>query len=195
MITEKQEVILNIIKNYVFANGYSPSIREICQITGLKSTSTVHMHLKKLSEEGYISYIKDKKRSIKITNHSGYEQIPVVGLISAGNPIFASENIENYIPVSYELSRGRDVFALRIKGDSMINAGILNNDLVIINKQSFVENGEIAAVIVDDSATVKRFYKENSIFRLQPENENYEPILCSDVTILGKVIAVYRTLE
>lgn len=195
MLTEKQENILNLIKKFIKTNGYSPSIREICEISGLKSTSSVHLHLNKLRDEGFISYVKDKKRSIVINNDVTYESVPVIGIISAGEPLFASENIENYIPLSYDLVRGREVFALRISGDSMINAGILDNDLVIINRQSYADNGDIVAVMIDDSATVKRFYKENLAFRLQPENDNYEPIICSDVKILGKVIGVYRTME
>lgn len=195
MLTQRQEYILQIITDFIKINGYSPSIREICQISGLKSTSTVHIHLKNLCEEGYISYIKDKKRSIKLCNNTSYETIPVIGIISAGSPLFATENIESYLPVSNDLVRGRELFALKISGDSMINAGIYNNDLVIISRQKHADNGDIVAAMIDDSATVKRFYKENSLFRLQPENDDYEPIVCSEVSILGKVIGVYRTIE
>lgn len=192
MLTLKQEKILNIIKEYISINGISPSIRELCKISGLSSTSSVHGHLKKLSEKGYISYLSDKKRSIKLNEVSSYVNIPVIGVISAGTPILASENIETYIPVKHDLTKGRKIFALRVKGDSMINAGIYDKDVVIIVQQSSVENGEIAAILVDDSATVKRFYRDGKGYRLQPENDNYEPIYCNEVTILGKVIGLYR---
>jgi len=195
MMTEKQEKIYNIIKEFIASNGYAPTIRELCEITGLSSTSTIHSHLKKLCDNGYISYIHDKKRSIKINNTVTTDNVPVLGVITAGTPILAVENIEGFIPVANTLTRGREVFALKIKGDSMINAGILDNDTVIISHQSTVENGEIAAVLIDDSATVKRFYREKDTIMLKPENENYKAIYTHSATVLGKVIAVYREIK
>lgn len=194
MMTDKQKKIYNIIKHFNATNGYSPTIRELCEISGLSSTSTIHNHLKKLCKNGYITYLPEKKRSIRITNAVNTDNVPVLGVITAGTPVIAIENIEGYIPVAENLTRGRETFALKIKGDSMINAGILNGDTVIISHQPTVENGEIAAILIDDSATVKRFFREKDYFILKPENDNYKPIYTDKATVLGKVIAVYREI-
>ncbi len=173
-------------------NGRVPSVREICENTGLSSTSTVHYHLKHLEDKGYIVREHGVNRCIQITGEEKSVSVPVLGKVAAGNPILAVEDIECYVPVPEKLKRGKELFALRIQGDSMINAGILNDDIVIVNRTPVAENGEIVVALVEDSATVKRFYKENGHYRLQPENDDYEPIIVDEVILLGKVISLIR---
>ena len=174
------------------SEGRIPSVREICEATGLHSTSTVHLHLKTLESRGLIEREKGCNRCIKINKTEPTAQIPLLGKVTAGLPILAVEEIESYIPVSEELRRGRELFALRISGESMINAGILDGDIVIVNKTNVAENGDIVVALIDDEATVKRFYKENGHFRLQPENESFEPIITESLSILGTVISLVR---
>jgi repressor LexA len=173
-------------------NGRVPSVREICENTGLSSTSTVHYHLKHLEDKGYIVREHGVNRCIQITGEEKSVSVPVLGKVAAGNPILAVEDIECYVPVPEKLKRGKELFALRIQGESMINAGILNDDIVIVNRTPVAENGEIVVALVEDSATVKRFYKENGHYRLQPENDDYEPIIVDEVILLGKVISLIR---
>ena len=173
-------------------NGRVPSVREICENTGLSSTSTVHYHLKHLEDKGYIVREHGVNRCIQITGEEKSVSVPVLGKVAAGNPILAIEDIECYVPVPEKLKRGKELFALRIQGESMINAGILNDDIVIVNRTPVAENGEIVVALVEDSATVKRFYKENGHYRLQPENDDYEPIIVDEVILLGKVISLIR---
>ena len=173
-------------------NGRVPSVREICENTGLSSTSTVHYHLKHLEDKGYIVREHGVNRFIQITGEEKSVSVPVLGKVAAGNPIVAIEDIECYVPVPEKLKRGKELFALRIQGESMINAGILNDDIVIVNRTPVAENGEIVVALVEDSATVKRFYKENGHYRLQPENDDYEPIIVDEVILLGKVISLIR---
>jgi len=173
-------------------NGRVPSVREICENTGLSSTSTVHYHLKHLEDKGYIVREHGVNRCIQITGEEKSVSVPVLGKVAAGNPIVAIEDIECYVPVPEKLKRGKELFALRIQGESMINAGILNDDIVIVNRTPVAENGEIVVALVEDSATVKRFYKENGHYRLQPENDDYEPIIVDEVILLGKVISLIR---
>lgn len=173
-------------------NGRVPSVREICENTGLSSTSTVHYHLKHLEDKGYIVREHGVNRCIQITGEEKSVSVPVLGKVAAGNPILAVEDIECYVPVPEKLKRGKELFALRIQGESMINAGILNDDIVIVNRTPVAENGEIVVALVEDSATVKRFYKENGHYRLQPENDYYEPIIVDEVILLGKVISLIR---
>ena len=173
-------------------NGRVPSVREICENTGLSSTSTVHYHLKHLEDKGYIVREHGVNRCIQITGEEKSVSVPVLGKVAAGNPILAVEDIECYVPVPEKLKRGKELFALRIQGESMINAGILNDDIVIVNRTPVAENGEIVVALVEDSATVKRFYKENGHYRLQPENDDYEPIIVDEVFLLGKVISLIR---
>ena len=173
-------------------NGRVPSVREICENTGLSSTSTVHYHLKHLEDKGYIVREHGVNRCIQITGEEKSVSVPVLGKVAAGNPIVAIEDIECYVPVPEKLKRGKELFALRIQGESMINAGILNDDIVIVNRTPVAENGEIVVALVEDSATVKRFYKENGHYRLQPENDDYEPIIVDEVILLGKVISLVR---
>ena len=173
-------------------NGRVPSVREICENTGLSSTSTVHYHLKHLEDKGYIVREHGVNRCIQITGEEKSVSVPVLGKVAAGNPIVAIEDIECYVPVPEKLKRGKELFALRIQGESMINAGILNDDIVIVNRTPVAENGEIVVALVEDSATVKRFYKENGHYRLQPENDSMDPIIVPNCQILGKVIGLLR---
>ncbi len=197
MLSEKASAILRYVENCI-DDGIPPSVREICSELGIKSTSTVHKYLKELEEKGYIIRGENLNRSIKLAENSGafrhkdnVSSVPLVGTVAAGMPILAIENIEEYIP--YKSSYSKDeLFALRIKGDSMINIGMFEGDIIIVRKTSYAENGQIIVALVDDEATVKRFYKENGHFRLQPENDDMEPIIVQEVSILGKVIALIR---
>ena len=188
-LSKSQQKILDYLKE-CSSEGRVPSVREICSKTGLSSTSTVHHHLTALEEKGLIS----REHGV----NSGEEKsagVPVLGRVAAGYPILAVEDIECYVPVPESLKRGRELFALRVQGESMINAGILDNDIVIVNRTPVAENGEIVVALVGDEATVKRFYKENGHFRLQPENDSFEPIIVDEVVLLGKVISLVRYME
>ncbi|MBQ2537721.1 MAG: transcriptional repressor LexA [Ruminococcus sp.] len=190
-LSKSQQKILDYLKE-CSENGRVPSVREICDYTGLSSTSTVHHHLKALEEKGLIVREHGVNRCIQITGEEKSVNVPVVGKVAAGEPITAIQNIEFYVPVSEQLKRGRELFALRIQGESMVNAGILDGDIVIVHRTPVAENGEIVVAMVEDSATVKRFYKENGHFRLQPENDSYEPIIVDEVVLLGKVVSLIR---
>ena len=190
-LSKSQQKILDYLKK-CSENGRVPSVREICDYTGLSSTSTVHHHLKALEEQGLIVREHGVNRCIQITGEEKSVNVPVVGKVAAGEPITAIQNIEFYVPVSEQLKRGRELFALRIQGESMVNAGILDGDIVVVHRTPVAENGEIVVAMVEDSATVKRFYKENGHFRLQPENDSYEPIIVDEVVLLGKVVSLIR---
>ncbi len=190
-LTKSQEKILKYIKECV-EEGYSPSVREICTAVGLRSTSTVQAHLNSLQEKEYITREPGLNRTIRVNNSEKTASIPILGVVTAGLPILANENIEGYLPVSQNLKRGRELFALRISGDSMVGCGIYDNDVVVVNKTPVANNGEIAVVLIDNEATVKRFYKEDGKFRLQPENPNYEPIIAEECSILGVVVSLVR---
>ena len=200
-ISAKQQEILEYIKETILKKGYPPSVREICEAVHLKSTSSVHSHLETLEENGYIRRDPTKPRTIEILDDNfnltrrEMVNIPVLGTVAAGQPILAQENIENYFPIPAELLPNQKTFMLRVKGDSMINAGIFNGDQIIVAQQETAENGEIVVALLDDSATVKRFFKENGHFRLQPENDAMEPILTDSVQILGKVIGLMRMMQ
>ena len=200
-ISAKQQEILEYIKETILKKGYPPSVREICEAVHLKSTSSVHSHLETLEENGYIRRDPTKPRTIEILDDNfnltrrEMVNIPVLGTVAAGQPILAQENIENYFPIPAELLPNQKTFMLRVKGDSMINAGIFNGDQIIVAQQETAENGEIVVALLDDSATVKRFFKENGHFRLQPENDAMEPILTDSVQILGKVIGLMRMIQ
>ena len=200
-ISAKQQEILEYIKETILKKGYPPSVREICEAVHLKSTSSVHSHLETLEENGYIRRDPTKPRTIVILDDNfnltrrEMVNIPVLGTVAAGQPILAQENIENYFPIPAELLPNQKTFMLRVKGDSMINAGIFNGDQIIVAQQETAENGEIVVALLDDSATVKRFFKENGHFRLQPENDAMEPILTDSVQILGKVIGLMRMMQ
>lgn len=189
-LTTTQQKIFDYICNNL-QSGISPSVREICAATGLKSTATVHAHLKTLEEKGLIIRNQGSNRSIRLSNDST-AVVPIMGRVTAGMPILAVEDIQGYVPVSDRIRRGRELFALRVVGESMINAGILDDDIVIVHKTPVAENGQIVVAMVEDEATVKRFYKENGHYRLQPENDSFDPIIVDECCILGQVISVVR---
>ena len=197
-ITPKQEEILNYIKNEILERGFPPAVREICQAVHLKSTSSVHSHLESLEKNGYIRRDPTKPRAIEILDDSfnmlrrEMVNVPVVGTVAAGQPILAEQNIDSYFPIPAEYMPNEQTFILKIKGESMINAGILDGDKVIVKQQSTAQNGDMVVALIDDSATVKTYYKENGHYRLQPENDTMEPIIVDDVQILGKVFGVFR---
>lgn len=190
-LTKKQKAVYDYLVECT-KDGRIPSVREICKDVGLKSTSTAHLYLKALEDHGLIERDPGLNRCIRIVGETTAKSVPVVGKVAAGNPIVAIEDVECYVTVDKNLSRGKDLFALRVRGESMINAGILPDDILIVNRTPVAENGEIVVALVDDSATVKRFYKEDGHFRLQPENDDYEPIIVDDVILLGKVISLIR---
>ncbi len=189
-LSKSQQKILDFIRNSI-QEGISPSVREICAATDLKSTATVHSHLKALEEKGLIVRHQGSNRSIRLTNDNT-AFVPVLGKVTAGIPILAVEDVECYIPISENVRRGRELFALRVVGESMINAGILDNDIVVVHKTPSAENGQIVVAMIDNEATVKRFYKENGYVRLQPENDTFQPIITDECSILGRVISVVR---
>ena len=199
-LSQKQIEILLYIKNDLQKRGYPPSVREICKGVDLKSTSTVHGHLEKLEAKGYIRRDATKPRAIEILDqdddfllaHKKTVDIPIVGKVTAGSPILAVENIEDTYPVPLEIVQGNDVFILKVQGESMIDAGIVYSDLVLVKEQNNANNGEIVVALLEDEATVKRFFKEKDRIRLQPENQFMEPIYSKEVNILGKVIGLYR---
>ena len=200
-ITAKQTEILEYIKECVLKKGYPPSVREICEAVHLKSTSSVHSHLATLEEKGYIRRDPTKPRTIEIIDEEfnparrELVNIPVIGTVAAGQPILAEENISDYFPVPADILPNADVFMLEVKGESMINAGILNGDKVIVRMQNTAENGEMVVALLDDSATIKTFYKEDGHYRLQPENDTMEPIITDKVQILERVIAIFRLMK
>lgn len=189
-LTKSQQKIFDFICANV-QEGVSPSVREICAATGLKSTATVHAHLKTLEEKGLIKRNQGSNRSIRLSNDNT-AVVPILGRVTAGMPILAVEDIQGYVPVSDSIRRGRELFALRVVGESMINAGILDNDIVVVHKTPVAENGQIVVAMVDEEATVKRFYKEDGHYRLQPENDEFEPIIVEECSVLGQVISVVR---
>src|SRR5690554_5989700 len=197
-LSEKQRKILDFLKQELADKGYPPSVREICNAVGLKSTSTVHGHLERLEKKGLIRRDPTKPRAIEVlddTTHLSKKElvnIPIVGKVTAGQPILAVENIEDTFPLPVEYLHNSDVFMLTVSGDSMIGAGILDGDFVIVKQQSYAQNGDIVVALIEDEATVKTFYKEKSHVRLQPENPSLSPIIVKDVRILGKVIGVIR---
>lgn len=192
-LTKSQQKVYDYIVECSY-EGRVPTLRELCDATGLSSTSTIHLHLNTLEKRGLIQRTKGLNRCIKVLGHENVNSInvPVLGDVAAGNPIVAYEDVECYVPVSPELCRGKEVFALKIKGESMLNAGILPDDIIIVERTPVARNGEIVVALVDDSATVKTFYKENGHYRLQPENDSYEPIIVDEVILLGKVISLIR---
>ena len=200
-ITDKQREILEYIKEMILKKGYPPAVREICEAVHLKSTSSVHSHLESLEKNGYIRRDPTKPRTIEILDDDfaltrrELVNVPVIGTDAAGVPILAEQNIEDYLPIPAEILPNKEVFMLKVKGNSMIEAGIYNGDKVIVAKQPNAENGDKVVALVDDSATVKTFYKENGHFRLQPENSSMDPIILDQVEILGKVIGLFRMMN
>ena len=197
-ISEKQTAILEFIRSETLKRGYPPAVREICTAVGLKSPATVHAHLNALENNGYIRRDPSKPRAIEIIDDDfslarrEYSQIPVVGYVAAGEPLLAEENIQDYFPLPADMLPNEQVFMLQVRGDSMINAGILDGDKVIVKQTGTASNGDIVVALIEDGATVKTFYKENGHYRLQPENPDLDPIIVDDVTILGQVIGVFR---
>ena len=200
-ITDKQKEILEYIKEMILKQGYPPAVREICEAVHLKSTSSVHSHLESLEKNGYIRRDPTKPRTIEILDDDfaltrrEVVNVPVIGTVAAGTPILAEQNIEDYLPIPAEMLPNKEVFMLKVKGNSMIEAGIYSGDKVIVAKQPDAENGDKVVALVDDSATVKTFYKENGHFRLQPENSTMDPIILDHVEILGKVIGLFRMMS
>lgn len=200
-ITDKQREILEYIKEMILKKGYPPAVREICEAVHLKSTSSVHSHLESLEKNGYIRRDPTKPRTIEILDDDfaltrrELVNVPVIGTVAAGTPILAEQNIEDYLPIPAEILPNKEVFMLKVKGNSMIEAGIYNGDKVIVAKQPNAENGDKVVALVDDAATVKTFYKENGHFRLQPENSSMDPIILDQVEILGKVIGLFRMMN
>lgn len=197
-ITAKQREILEYIKNEIVNKGYPPAVREICDAVHLKSTSSVHAHLESLEKNGYIRRDPTKPRAIEIIDENfsltkrEVVNVPIIGSVAAGQPILAVENIEAYFPIPSEMMPNKETFMLKVKGESMINAGIFDGDMILVQQQQTADNGDIVVALVDDSATVKTFYKEAGYIRLQPENDALEPIILDDCMILGKVFGVFR---
>lgn len=197
-ISDKQREILEYIKAEILNRGYPPAVREICEAVKLKSTSSVHAHLETLEKNGYIRRDPTKPRAIEIVDENfnltrrEMVNVPIVGRVAAGEPILAVENIENYFPIPAEFMPNEQTFILQVHGESMINAGILDGDYILVQQQSTANDGDMVVALVDDSATVKTFYKENGYYRLQPENDFMDPIIVSEVMIMGKVIGTFR---
>lgn len=197
-ITAKQQEILNYMKDCVLKKGFPPSVREICEAVKLKSTSSVHAHLETLEKNGYIRRDQTKPRAIEIIDDDfalsrrEVTNVPLLGTVAAGEPLLAVEEVTDYFPIPVEMLPNEETFMLCVKGDSMINMGIYAGDQIIVKRQNTASNGEVVVALVDDSATVKRFYKENGHYRLQPENDTMDPIIVDHVEILGKVIGLMR---
>ncbi|HHW47416.1 MAG TPA: transcriptional repressor LexA [Clostridiaceae bacterium] len=209
VFNEKHKQILDFVAKHVQEKGYPPSVREICREVGFKSTSTVHSYLEKLRKDGLIQKDPSKPRALKVVNSNKtvskdtkevfsrkeLVDVPIVGKVTAGQPILAVENIEDTFPLPVDYVQNSTVFMLRVQGDSMVDAGILDKDLVLVRQQNTADNGDIVVALIGDEATVKTFYKEKDHIRLQPENRYMDPIIVKDnVTILGKVIGVFRKL-
>lgn len=200
-ISAKQQEILEYIKSQILERGFPPAVRDICEAVHLKSTSSVHSHLETLEKNGYIRRDPTKPRAIEILDDSfnftrrEMVNVPIVGRVAAGEPLLAEQNIEEYFPIPMDFMPNKQTFMLKVKGESMINAGILDGDYVLVEERKTAHNGEMIVALVDDGATVKRFYKEEGIIRLQPENDTMDPIIVPDCTILGKVIGVFRFMK
>ncbi len=205
-LTKKQKLILDFINDFQEKNGYPPTVRDICIGVGLRSTATVFTHLKNLEEKGVLNKSSAKNRAISVVKEAAVTEfvpkdsqnpdileVPLVGKVAAGSPILAVENIERTFPLPMDMATNQEMFMLRVQGESMINAGILNGDLIIVARQPTAENGEKVVAMINDEVTVKTFYKENGYFRLQPENDTMEPIITTQLTILGKVVGLFRS--
>ncbi|MDE6851712.1 MAG: transcriptional repressor LexA [Lachnospiraceae bacterium] len=198
-ISTKQQEILEFIKSEIINKGYPPAVREICEAVHLKSTSSVHSHLETLEKNGFIRRDPTKPRAIEIMDDDfnlarrEVVNVPIIGEIAAGEPIFADQNIEGYFPLLPENMPAGEAFMLRVRGESMINVGIYDGDQILVRKQNTAQNGDIVVALVDDSATVKTFYQEDGHYRLQPENDSMDPIIVDHVEVLGKLAGLYRT--
>ncbi|MCI7180865.1 MAG: transcriptional repressor LexA [Schaedlerella sp.] len=200
-ISKKQEEILEYIKSQILERGFPPAVREICEAVHLKSTSSVHSHLETLEKNGYIRRDPTKPRAIEILDDTfnltrrELVNVPILGRVAAGEPLLAQQNIDNYFPIPAEMMPNKQTFILEVKGESMINAGILSGDYILVQEEHTASDGEMIVALIDDGATVKTFYKENGLIRLQPENDFMDPIIVDEITILGKVIGVFRFLR
>ncbi len=197
-ISKKQEEILEYIKSQILERGFPPAVREICEAVHLKSTSSGNSHLETLEKNGYIHRDPTKPRAIEILDDTfnltrrEMVNVPIIGRVAAGEPLLAQQNIENYFPIPAEMMPNKQTFLLQVQGESMINAGILNGDYILVQQQQTADNGDKVVALIDDGATVKTFYREEGIIRLQPENDFMDPIIVKDCIILGKVIGVFR---
>jgi len=197
-ITDKQREILEYMKTEILNKGYPPTVRELCDAVNLKSTSSIHAHLETLEKNGYIRRDPSKPRAIEIVDDNfnlvrrEVVNVPIVGRVAAGQPLLAVQNIDNYFPIPAEYMPNEQTFMLNVKGESMINAGILDGDTILVRQCNTARNGDMVVALVDDSATVKTYYKEDGHIRLQPENDNMDPIIVPDCEILGKVFGVFR---
>lgn len=195
-LSEKEQAVFNYLVKVISENGYAPSVRDIAAALGIKSTSSVHAYLHNLEKNGYIAQEEGKRRTLRICAPYARvgNQVPLLGNITAGSPILAVENFEGYVDLPWNSSRysSENLFALKVRGESMIDAGILDGDIVIVNKNSYADNGTIVVALIGDEATVKTFYRERGHFRLQPENKTMKPIIVDEVTVLGNVVASFR---
>ena len=196
-LSAKQQLILDFLKKEIKKNGYPPTVREICDAVGLSSTSTVHSHLESLERKGYIRRSPTKNRSTEILEDNFYNNqelvyVPIIGKVAAGVPILAEENIEDTFPIPLDHIKNDTCFMLHVKGDSMIDEGIFDGDLVLVRQQQTASSGDIVIALIDDSATVKTFFREDNCIRLQPANKAFAPMLMDDCEILGKVVGLYR---
>lgn len=200
-ITNKQKEILEYMKDEILGKGYPPSVREICNAVNLKSTSSVHSHLETLEKNGYIRRDPTKPRAIEIIDDSFQSlrndtmSIPIIGTVAAGQPILAQENVDGYFPLPVNMAPNAKCFILKVKGESMINVGIFDGDQIFVEQTCDAKNGDMVVALIDDSATVKTFYKEKDYIRLQPENDSMDPIFVKDIRILGKVFGVFRYMR
>ncbi len=194
-IDERIEKVYKFTSEYIQNNGFPPSMREICEKLNIKSTATAYSYIEKLKSKGLIDKLPQKKRAYTLSHNCDFKTVPLVGTIRAGSPIFAVENIEGYYPLPQEFSKNGNEFALRVKGDSMINAGIYENDIIIVNQQNTANNGQIVVALLEDCATVKRFFKKNKKIILHPENDNMEDMIFNEsVVILGVVKGLFRKI-
>ncbi len=203
-ISAKQKEILEFIKDSILSRGYPPAVREICEAVHLRSTSSVHSHLETLEKNGYIRRDPSKPRAIEIIDDNfnltrrELVNVPIIGTVTAGEPILAIENIQGYFPIMPEFVYNKQTFMLKVKGESMVNAGIFDEDYIIVEEKSTAADGDIVVALVDDSVTVKRFYKEENCIRLQPENDTMDPIIIppnASFSIVGRVIGLYRCMK
>lgn len=198
-LTKKEKLVFDYIVKTINENGYAPSVRDIGASLGIKSTSSVHLYLHNLEAKGFIEQDANKKRTIRICAPygGGFGRVPLLGSITAGSPILAVENFEGYIDIPWNNAKysGEELFALGVKGESMVEAGILDGDIVIVRKSAYADNGQIVVALIEDEATVKTFYREDGRFRLQPENKSMTPILVDEVSLIGVVIASFRQYE
>lgn len=191
---EKLSRVLNYVRGYIEENGFPPTVREICSELGIKSTATAYSYLERLKEQGQLKKSKAKNRAIEVLdkNKVNYKTVPLIGRVTAGMPILAQENVEGYFPLPSDIFRSNDLFMLAVEGESMIEAGICDGDIIIVNRQNYAENGDIVVALIDSEATVKRFYREKDYFRLHPENSAMSDIIIKDCMVLGKVCGLLR---